>query len=216
MLRGWVSLQLAMNSIINYLNAALISFLIHASFFVYFYGINNFGNNSNLITKPVYIDLSFEIPAQKIKKESLPLVTNDLDNQASSNRDIVHETKTFPVIPVSNLDELINQEKAFDLNEKELAEAKFSVLITNNIEDAWKKPRNIPAGLVAHLRLVINKGGRIVKMDLAKSSGNFRFDSSALNAVRRVETFSFFKEIPEDLYSSTFRVVNVKFNPEKI
>ena len=58
------------------------------------------------------------------------------------------------------------------------------------------KPRNIPEGLVANLRLHVLSTGRISKVDLIKSSGNIRFDNSALQAVRRVETLNFFKEIP--------------------
>ncbi|MDG1061782.1 MAG: cell envelope integrity protein TolA [SAR86 cluster bacterium] len=50
-------------------------------------------------------------------------------------------------------------------------------------------------------------------MDLVKSSGNIRFDNSALQAVRRVETFSFFNSIPKNLYESEFQIISISFNP---
>ena len=75
------------------------------------------------------------------------------------------------------------------------------------------KPRNIPEGLVANLRLKIRSSGRIIRVDLIKSSGNIRFDNSALQAVRRVETFNFFNSIPKSLYEKEFQTISVSFNP---
>ena len=75
------------------------------------------------------------------------------------------------------------------------------------------KPRNIPEGLVANLRLHVLSTGRISKVDLIKSSGNIRFDNSALQAVRRVETLNFFKEIPASLYNKNFKKIAVSFKP---
>ena len=48
---------------------------------------------------------------------------------------------------------------------------------------------------------------------LLKSSGNIRFDNSAMQAVRRVETFSIFKEMPEEVYKNTFKSIIFRFNP---
>ena len=75
------------------------------------------------------------------------------------------------------------------------------------------KPRNIPTDLVANLRLKIRSSGRIVNVDLIRSSGNIRFDNSALQAVRRVETFNFFNSIPRSLYEKEFQVISISFNP---
>jgi colicin import membrane protein len=75
------------------------------------------------------------------------------------------------------------------------------------------KPRNIPEGLVANLRLNIQPTGRISRVDLLKSSGNIRFDNSALQAVRRVETLNFFNEMPAVLYRKEFKRIAVSFKP---
>ena len=53
----------------------------------------------------------------------------------------------------------------------------------------------------------------IVKVDLIKSSGNIRFDNSAIKAISRVETFSFFNEIPFNLYQKNFKNIVITFNP---
>ena len=49
--------------------------------------------------------------------------------------------------------------------------------------------------------------------DAIKSSGNIRFDNSALQAVRRVETLNFFNEIPSSLYKKEFKKIAVSFKP---
>ena len=87
-------------------------------------------------------------------------------------------------------------------------------MIISNIQSAWRKPINIQDGLICEMRLVINKNGRIVKANLIKSSGNIRFDNSALKAVERVESFSFFDQIPQTLYLSNFKQILIKFNPK--
>ena len=54
-----------------------------------------------------------------------------------------------------------------------------------------------------------------VSINLIKSSGNIRFDNSALQAVKRVETFSFFKELNKDIYDDIFKNISISFNPSK-
>ena len=89
----------------------------------------------------------------------------------------------------------------------------YASKIISTIENAWMKPRNIPEGLIANLRLQIRSSGRISKVELIKSSGNIRFDNSALNAVRRVETFNFFDLLSKSLYEKEFRTIAISFNP---
>jgi colicin import membrane protein len=81
------------------------------------------------------------------------------------------------------------------------------------IQSAWIKPQNIQDGLICDLRMTINKNGRIINIDLIKSSGNIRFDNSAINAVKRVETFNFFNKIPYTLYQNNFKNIVITFNP---
>ena len=89
----------------------------------------------------------------------------------------------------------------------------YAQKIITTIENAWMKPKNIPKDLVANLRLKIRSSGRIAGAELIKSSGNIRFDNSALQAVRRVETFSFFNSIPKNLYDREFQIIAISFNP---
>ena len=89
----------------------------------------------------------------------------------------------------------------------------FSSLIIQSMQSAWRKPMNIQNGLICDIRLTINKNGRVVNSNLIKSSGNIRFDNSALMAVERIETFNFFNRIPTNIYQSNFRNIVITFNP---
>ena len=113
----------------------------------------------------------------------------------------------------SNLSDLLEQEESISLSQEQEQIFFYSQKIINTIENAWMKPRNIPEGLVANLRLHIQSTGRISKVYLIKSSGNIRFDNSALQAVRRVETLNFFNEIPSSLYKKEFKKIAVSFKP---
>ncbi len=86
-------------------------------------------------------------------------------------------------------------------------------MIVQYIQSACVKPQNIQSGLICDLRMNVNKNGRIVDVDLIKSSGNIRFDNSAIKAIRRVETFSFFNKIPYNMYQNNFRNIVITFNP---
>ena len=81
------------------------------------------------------------------------------------------------------------------------------------IEDAWIKPKNIQEGLVCDIKIKTNAQGRVINIILTKSSGNIRFDNSALQAVKRVETFSFYREISRDIYEDYFKNITISFNP---
>ena len=89
----------------------------------------------------------------------------------------------------------------------------YSSMIISNIQSAWRKPINIQEGLECVMRLTINKNGRIIKVNLIQSSGNIRFDNSALKAVERLETFNFFESISVSLYQTNFKNIQIKFNP---
>ena len=90
----------------------------------------------------------------------------------------------------------------------------FSSLIISDIQSAWRKPINIQDNLICEMRLSINPNGKIVNVNLVKSSGNIRFDNSALKAVKSIETFNFYEKIPYSLYSSNFKSITITFNPK--
>ena len=209
-----------MTANLRYLNASFFSFCFHAAIFLYLYGTFNSNSSQNLlISKPLQVELKFESEIKSAKQETMNLksldsrqmqkqVTQAAALESSELKLAIEESMLY-----SNLSDLLEQEESISLSQEQEQIFFYSQKIINTIENAWMKPRNIPEGLVANLRLHIQSTGRISKVYLIKSSGNIRFDNSALQAVRRVETLNFFNEIPSSLYKKEFKKIAVSLKP---
>lgn len=209
-----------MTANLRYLNASFFSFCFHAIIFLYLYGTFNSHSSQNLlISKPLQVELKFESEIKSAKQETVnPKSLESLQIQQKATQAVALESSELkPVIQesilYSNLSDLLEQEESIILSQEQEQIFFYSQKIIKTIENAWMKPRNIPEGLVANLRLNIQSTGRISKVYLIKSSGNIRFDNSALQAVRRVETLNFFNEIPSLLYKKEFQKIAVSFKP---
>jgi len=207
---------------LRYLHAAFVSFCIHAFLFLYLYG--TFDRNTPqtlLISQPLQVELKFadqiKVPEKEVLmlEESSKLIApqNDILSTDSIKPNELTPPKIKESLLYSNFDTLLEQEKNILLSVEQKQINLFAQKIIETIENAWMKPRNIPNNLIANLRLHIQPTGRISKVDLLESSGNIRFDNSALQAVRRVETLNFFKNIPYELYEKEFKKIAVSFNP---
>jgi len=205
----------------RYLHASLFSFCIHAAIFLYIYGTFD-GNTSQkiLISKPLQIEIKFDLPSQKIKEIAPPSTKAMNSIQKEPTEDIIYSktqtiTESFQdrALIESSITNLLTEEAEVEVSKEQQEIAMYAQRIISTIEDAWMKPRNIPENLVANLRLKIRPSGRIIGVDLIKSSGNIRFDNSVLQAVRRVEVFNFFNSIPKTLFEKEFQVISISFNP---
>jgi colicin import membrane protein len=205
----------------RYLQASLFSFCIHAAIFIYIYGTFDANTSKTLlISKPLQVELKFELPSSDLKKQ-LPISSNiNIAPSKQVSEDIVYSKVEDEVKAQKNsqmiettLANLLSEESEIEMNNEQQEISMYAQKIISTIENAWMKPRNIPEGLVANLRLRIRSSGRITSAELLKSSGNIRFDNSALQAVRRVETFYFFDSIPKTLYDKEFKVIAISFNP---
>ena len=205
----------------RYLHASLFSFCIHATIFLYIYGTFD-GNTSQkiLISKPLQIEIKFDLQSQKTK-EIVPNSSKAMTSiQKQPTEDIIYSktqivTDSFKdrALIESSIANLLTEEAEIEVSKEQQEIAMYAQRIISIIEDAWMKPRNIPENLVANLRLKIRPSGRIIGVDLIKSSGNIRFDNSALQAVRRVEVFNFFNSIPKTIFEKEFQVISISFNP---
>ena len=209
-----------MTANLRYLNASFFSFCFHAAIFLYLYGTFNSNSSQNLlISKPLQVELKFESEIKSAKQETMnPKPLNSLQMQKKVTQATALESSELKLaidetMLYSNLSDLLEQEESIILSQEQEQIFFYSQKIINTIENAWMKPRNIPEGLVANLRLHIQSSGRISKVYLIKSSGNIRFDNSSLQAVRRVETLNFFNEIPSSLYKKEFKKIAVSFKP---
>ena len=191
----------------RYLEASVFSFCIHAAIFLYLYGtFDSDVTQKILISKPLQIELKFDLPTQ-VKKQIPSVPKVDSAEEKELTEELIY-SKAFDATEISSMNqvitqdisELLTQEIEVEVSKEQQEITMYAQQIILTIEDAWIKPKNIPDGLIANLRLRIRPSGRIINADLTKSSGNIRFDNSALQAVRRVETFNFFNSISKSLF----------------
>ena len=204
----------------RYLEASVFSFCIHAAIFLYLYGtFDSDVTQKTLISKPLQIELKFDLPIQ-VKKQIPSLPKVDSAQEKELTEELIY-SKAFDATEISSMNqvitqdisELLTQEIEVEVSKEQQEITMYAQQIILTIEDAWIKPKNIPEGLIANLRLRIRPSGRIINADLIKSSGNIRFDNSALQAVRRVETFNFFNSISKSLFEKEFQTISISFNP---
>ena len=204
----------------RYLEASVFSFCIHTAIFLYLYGsFNSDTSQTILISKPLQIELKFDIPNKTEKQiPSVPKINTAKINEpkkeliySKMSDTILGSSKNFLI--ESSIFELLSEESEIEISKEQKEISMYAQQIISTIENAWIKPKNIPQGLIANLRLTIRPSGRIIKADLTKSSGNIRFDNSALQAVRRVETFNFFNSISKSLFEKEFQKISISFNP---
>ena len=199
----------------DYLVASFFSFLIHAMIILYLMDYFYSEKQSRpVLSKAVDVNLVFKEDVTKLKTSSKPkkvLVTKKLVKSATISKEIISNS---PASEMSlSINELIDIDKAQILSSEENEINEISKKIINLIASAWIKPKNIQDGLICDLRLAINKNGRVMSVDLIRSSGNIRFDNSALKAVYRVESFNFYNKISNNLYSNNFKKMVITFNP---
>jgi len=186
----------------DYFSASFISFAIHATIILYLTDFFYFEKQQRpVLSKPVNVNLLF--------KEEVKIQTNQKEAKAeeATNPEVLYQIdnkiELTPVIPDININQLIQEEELILQESDDLLVSEFSNLIIKAIQD----------GLICDLRMTVNKNGRVIKIDLIKSSGNIRFDNSAIKAVSRVETFSFFNKIPFGMYQTSFKNIVITFNP---
>jgi TonB family protein len=167
-----------------------------------------------VLSQTVDVNLIFEEEIIKPKKlpeaVKVPSVNQVVDKDINIEQDI--KPTNTDEINIS-INDLIKIDKAEIASSSEKEINQISSMIINMVESAWVKPKNIQDGLVCDLRLVVNRNGRIISVSLIKSSGNIRFDNSAMKAVNRVESFNFYNKIPNNLYADNFKKIVITFNP---
>tara|TARA_X000000368_G_scaffold188917_2_gene148993 strand:+ start:276 stop:902 length:627 start_codon:yes stop_codon:yes gene_type:complete len=201
-----------------YLEASFISFVIHGIIILYLLGFFYFDSQQrSVLSKPINVNLVFEEKAKQDNsnanakktqiqevKSTEPIIQNNLAEKSISFDSLINSI---------SVEDLLIEDDLISLESEQNQVEMYSSLIIQTIQSAWRKPINIQDGLICDLRLTINKNGRVIKANLIRSSGNIRFDNSALKAVQRVETFNFFSKIPLSVYSSNFKNIVVTFNP---
>ena len=201
-----------------YLEASFVSFMIHASIILYSLGFFYYESNQrSVLSKPINVNLIFQEEVQKkvqsLQPQKKVIEASAVEEVKFQNEEVKNTISFDSLITSISVEELLEEESLNSQTSEQNQVELFSSLIIQSLQSAWRKPMNIQNGLICDIRLTINKNGRVVNSNLIKSSGNIRFDNSALMAVERIETFNFFNRIPTNIYQSNFRNIVITFNP---
>ena len=201
-----------------YLEASFISFIIHGIIILYLLGFFYFeSQQSSVLSKPINVNLIFEQPSKKndnkTQVQKIEKNVNEFSQKIAQSSSEEESISFDSLIESISPEDLLKEDILISLESEQNQIEIYSSLIIQTIQSAWRKPINIQDNLVCDLRISVNKNGRVINTNLIKSSGNIRFDNSALKAVERVETFNFFDRIPMNIYSSNFKNIVITFNP---
>lgn len=114
-------------------------------------------------------------------------------------------------------------EKAMRDEERMLAEQaeaqvvnSYKSIIMERIAQRWSRPPSARRGMMCDLVIQLVPTGKIITVNITKSSGNDAFDRSAEQAVRAVDTIPELKNMDIAIFERNFRTIHLRFNPEDL
>ena len=84
------------------------------------------------------------------------------------------------------------------------------------VESVWSRPPSARNGMQAILVVNLIPTGEVVNVSVAESSGNAAFDTSAVNAVYKVERFDDLRGMKPAMFEASFRRFRLIFKPEDL
>lgn len=108
------------------------------------------------------------------------------------------------------------EEAEFQAEENERLAAEYSGTIKKKISRNWNRPPNTQNGMVVELLIELLPNGMVSSVSISKSSGDDRFDRSAVNAVNKAEQFPALADAPPEVFETYFRRFTLKFKPEDL
>lgn len=114
-------------------------------------------------------------------------------------------------------------EEALQEEEEALAEAEYAAtaqsyisVISQRIEQNWSRPPSARNNMQCELLIKLVPTGRVISVDIIRSSGNDQFDRSAVQAVNRSEQFPEIREMKPEVFERYYRELRLVFNPQDL
>lgn len=92
----------------------------------------------------------------------------------------------------------------------------YTALISDRIERNWSRPPSARNDMECELSIQLVPTGRVVGVNIVKSSGNSAFDRSAEQAVWKAEQFPELQQVSSAVFEQHFRQVTLKFKPQDL
>ena len=160
---------------------------------------------------PVYL-----VYENKVQKINIKPIKNKIrrieDKKVQSNQPEISLSNVSAEKEALNIEKnLINLELEKVTKSDEIS--LFSTIIQNQVMQVWQQPSSAKEGLSVELLIRLVPTGEIIEVKLLKSSGNFAFDNSALNAVEKLSKFEDLN-MGRKLFDNHFRNFTLVFNPK--
>jgi len=114
-------------------------------------------------------------------------------------------------------------EEALQEEEQLLAEAEYAAtaqsyigVISQRIEQNWSRPPSARNNMQCELLIKLVPTGRVISVDIIRSSGNDQFDRSAVQAVNKSEQFPEIREMKPEVFERYYRELRLVFNPQDL
>ena len=153
------------------------------------------------IKKPV----PSKIKPEKVKPPQKPKIDEE---KLQAERERLAENKRLKAAA----DALAQQQQQVKLEHDQQQVQSHSQQIRADIENKWSRPPSARNGMEVTLIIQLVPSGDLIDVQVLKRSGNDAFDNSAINAVRKVQTFN----VPEEyeLFDREFRRITMSFRAE--
>lgn len=92
----------------------------------------------------------------------------------------------------------------------------YAALVENRIVRNWSRPPSARNNMECELSIQLVPTGRVVGVNIIKSSGNSAFDRSAERAVWKAEQFPELQQVPSAVFEQQFRQFTLKFKPQDL
>lgn len=92
----------------------------------------------------------------------------------------------------------------------------YKAIIAERIVSKWSRPPSARRGMLCDLVIQLVPTGKIITVNITKSSGNAAFDRSAEQAVRAVDQIPELQSMDINTFERNFRTIHLQFNPEDL
>jgi colicin import membrane protein len=115
------------------------------------------------------------------------------------------------------LDQKLAQENMQQLEASYAAAAQsYMSAISQKVEQNWSRPPSARNDMQCELLIKLVPTGRVINVDIVKSSGDPSFDRSAVQAVQKAEQFPVIKEMKPEVFERYYRELNLIFKPQDL
>jgi len=199
---------------VNYYSGLFISLFLHLALILSLanlFKIKDLYSLNAFQPMPVYL-----VYENKVQKRNIKPIKNKIrrieDKKVQSNQTEISLSSVSAEKEALNIEKnLINLELEKVTKSDEIS--LFSTIIQNQVMQVWQQPSSAKEGLSVELLIRLVPTGEIIEVKLLKSSGNFAFDNSALNAVEKLSKFEDLN-MGRKLFDNHFRNFTLVFNPK--